>query len=66
MAGVHSVRDKLRLRDTSGHFKTIESYNFQYHCMDCPAGNQLFLLLLDVCFTGLVWFMRSNIELKGM
>lgn len=28
---IHSVRNTLRLRDISGHFKTIESYNFLYH-----------------------------------
>lgn len=49
-----TVRATLRLRDTSGHLKTTESYNFQYQWYGLSSRNSKLLLLLDICFIGLL------------
>lgn len=64
MAGVHSVRDKLRLRDTSGHFKTIESYNFQYHWYGLSSRNSTIFIVARCLFywTSLVYEAKYIVE----
>ncbi len=61
MAGVHSARDKHRLRDTSGHFKTIESYNFQYHWYGLSSRNSTIFIIARYLFYWTSWFIRPNI-----